>query len=175
MNTTEINDSSWPLKYFFISAFPLVAATVFLPLIAVSDFRLVVRKSKITSTKNLLRWIWIFCTFILYITADSGTFSKDPTVSSNSGTLYTAVSGMNLAIALIEAYIISHHQGRLARIYRHIRGHIGWSCFWIVTVASLLIGLFWQIGVELFPYVVFFIIIIIISLLTYVECCLGLV
>jgi hypothetical protein len=72
---------------------------------------------------------------------------------------------MNLAIALIEAYIISHHQGRLARIYRHIWGHIGWSCFWIVTVASLLIGLFWQIGVELFPYVLFFFIVIILLLL----------
>lgn len=32
MNTTEINSSAWPLKYYFITAFPLAVLTVAVPL-----------------------------------------------------------------------------------------------------------------------------------------------
>jgi hypothetical protein len=120
MNTTEINGSSWPLKYFFISAFPLVAATVFLPLIAVTVFRFVVRK--IISTKNLLKWIWIICTFILYIIADSMSYSSDPTI----GILYGTVAGVNITIAIVEAYIRLRQESPV-QIYRNI-GRL-WSCF----------------------------------------------
>jgi hypothetical protein len=87
----------------FHISIPLVAATVFFPLIALSVFRFVVRK--VTSGRNLLKWIWILCTFILYITADSGSHSSDLTVATNCGFLYTTVSSMNLAIASIEAFL----------------------------------------------------------------------
>jgi hypothetical protein len=66
----------------FHISIPLVAATVFFPLIALSGFRFVVRK--VISGRNLLKWIWILCTFILYITADLGSFLSDPTVASNT-------------------------------------------------------------------------------------------
>lgn len=158
MNTTEINGSSWPLKYFFISAFPLVAVTVFLPLIAMSVFRFVVRK--ITSTKNLLKWIWILCTFILYIIADSMSYFSDSTSAYISGILYFIALITNLVVAITEAITEARlrlrRQGGLVQIYRHIRGHIGWSCFWIIAAASLFIGCWVQIWVELCPYVLFF-------------------
>jgi hypothetical protein len=154
MNTKEINSSAWPLKFFFISAFPLVAATVFLPLIAVPVFGFTIRH--ITLARAFLKKAWIFLTFILYLLSDALISSPldFPVVTFS---LYWFASCLNLFVISFAIIDLFKRLGGLFEVFRYARKHIGWSCFWLLAVTSVAIG-YLVSWVEFFPYVLFFII-----------------
>ena len=71
MNTREINSSAWPLKYFFIAAFPLVVITIGVPLYFIT---VVTFLTRISSQKRLLliciKELLLLVLFIVTISAD---------------------------------------------------------------------------------------------------------
>ncbi len=71
MNTSEINNSAWRLKYYFIVAIPLAILTVIPPLIILPTFNFVSRHLIASSElRKLLHWSWIILTLALNLYLD---------------------------------------------------------------------------------------------------------
>lgn len=160
MNTKEINDSAWPLKYYAISATSLTAITLFVPLLGLQAFS---TTAKLLGSSALLRrtikWNWIILTFILNLIADI-------LLSTNEGNSY--ISSFNLAVTCICYIIGCYYFVQLYMVIRTVSSQKQsllnlWKkegnkiLFYAFTASCFLLSWHLQMFVELTPYVFYFI------------------
>ena len=70
MNTSEINGSSWQLKWYFIAAIPLVLLTVLLPLVALPVFNFIRRCYAKDWFQKFAHWSMVILILVLNLGSD---------------------------------------------------------------------------------------------------------
>lgn len=152
MNLTEINDSPLPLKFFFMSAFPLMAATVIIPLIALPVFRFLA--SKFTLQQNPYKRVWIIVSFVIYIVSDAMSTSST-SFKTTAASIAILVNVINLSCMVV---MFSRNRKRILKV-GYVSENPELVLFWLITLGCLIVSIFAQIWVELVPFILYFLIV----------------
>lgn len=154
MNLDKINGSPpLPFKLFFIIAFPLVAATVIIPLVALPLFRFLV--AKFTAQQNPYKHLWILLTFTLYIISD--TMQSFPSAASAVWVAALALRYLATGLNLIHLSSMVTQRRQYVLQPSYIRKNIFWYIFYIFTLSCFAFGLIYG-WVELAPYVIYYLV-----------------
>lgn len=157
MNTKEINNSAWPLKYYIIAAISLTAVTVFVPLLGLQLFSQTARVvGSNTSLRRAIKWGCISLSFVMNLIYDFllTTLPSDMYI----GSFFASVLGFCTAIGaiyMIRLYGEIRHQGSplLTYLWRQ-KERFSFYCF---TLVCFCIGWYVQAYIELIPYFLYLI------------------
>ena len=167
MNTREINGSNWNIRYFFATAIPLAVITVLIPLLAIPTINFLIKRYE--SFRSVLQWFLFWVSFMLFVAADIRSWAigwiKRP---DGDSPIYITVFSVSFAPFLLQFV-------NIARLMRRRRGLIldddklpGNRVFemsqiilqleiWLLVIACIYIGLYLLIGIELLPYLAYFV------------------
>lgn len=162
MNTSEINDSNWKLKYYFITAIPLAVLTVFIPLIILPTINFV---SHHLAAHRVLRrfvhWGWILTTLVLNVYLDIAVLTRSDSNFNLSAAIVQLI--LSLIVITVAGLYIVDFGIRLKNSYnssQERRGFIRriswWILFYVLAVVSFGISCFFRPFVGLPVYLIYF-------------------
>ncbi|KAI1268793.1 hypothetical protein F5Y18DRAFT_372484 [Xylariaceae sp. FL1019] len=162
MNTREINDSAWPIRYFITAAVPLTIVSVLLPLIALTIFRETVAIFAPIAPIARFKWIALFVSFAVNLACDVGAYTEGVQRDLLLG--ISTTTSMVLALIWGFLYYRRHNtveRSALSGSFRDL-SYLGIWLFWLLdffsyAILSVLVASGGYIPfINLIPFVLYF-------------------
>jgi len=154
MNTTEINGSAWPTRYYIIASVPLTIVTLLVPLYAIQTFNFLVRSFQTSArVRRALKWGWILAAFTSSLLGNVlNTTDLSTDLSTDFWLVSVAFTGSAFFICIVKLIVL---------IVVHNRVHWSPVLFWLVTLMLLLfLGIFvpqpGYLYFDLAPFIIYF-------------------
>jgi hypothetical protein len=166
MNTTEINGSNWPIKYYVIASVPLTIVTLLVPLYAIQTFNFLVLRFQTSAHRLFLKWGLISAAFTFQLLAAmcSNVLHSGSMVMCSNFKLYLGLTAMFIVSCAVCTYtaklvwFIGMNRGLLrVEFWRALYSNYRlWPLFCYVTLILQFLSL-WQLYDWFYGLVPFFI------------------